>query len=332
VTGLTVRRVIARWLLCVTAVIGLMQVAAVASGAQPYPTATVRMVFGLSPGSSSDVMARILAERVSEKWGKPVVIENRPGAGGNIAADVVSKSTPDGHTLLLTNVSIAIAPSFYRKLNYDPVKDLVAVTGLGIAPHVLCVNPALPIKSVRDLIAAAKAKPGELMFSSAGVGQTDHMATELFAQMAGIRMTHIPYKGGPPALQAVMTGEVTLDFPGVAAALPFMRSGMVRCLAVTTKTRSSVVPDLPTLQEEGIQGYEHSLWNGIFAPTGTPPEIIAKVSADFAEVLKRPDIIERLAGLGIDSLGNNPKEFNTFFQAEVTKWATVIKTIGIAAD
>lgn len=322
---------IRRWPLR-AAVFGAVLSVAIPASAEPYPTRTVRVVFGLTAGSSSDVMARIVAEKLGDKWGNAVIIDNRPGAGGNIAADVVAKSAPDGYTLLLSNVSIAIAPSFYRKLNYDPLNDLVPVTELAIAPHVMCINPALPINSVKDLIAIAKAKPGELMYSSAGLGQTDHMATQLFEQMAGIRMTHIPYRGGPPALQAVMSGEVALDFPGVAAALPFMTSGKIRCLAVSTMTRSSAVPDLPTLDEEGIEGYEHSLWNGIFAPSGTPPAIIAKLSADFAEVLRSPDVVKRLATLGIEPVGNSPEEFSRFFRAEVAKWAQVIKTTGITAD
>jgi tripartite-type tricarboxylate transporter receptor subunit TctC len=322
---------IGRSALC-AAVFGALSIPAAPANAQSYPTRTVRVVFGLSAGSSSDVMARIVADKLGEKWGEAVIIDNRPGAGGNIAADVVTKSTPDGYTLLLSNVSIAIAPSFYRKLNYDPVKDLVPVTELAVAPHVLCVNPALPINSVKDLIATARAKPGELMYSSAGIGQTDQMATELFEQMAGIRMTHVPYKGGPQALQAVMAGEVALDFPGIAAALPFMKAGKVRCLAVSTRKRSPILPDLPTLDEEGIKGYEHSLWNGIFAPAGTPPAIVTKLSVDFGEVLRRLDIIERLAALGIEPLGSSPEEFNRFFRAELEKWAIVIKTTGITSE
>jgi tripartite-type tricarboxylate transporter receptor subunit TctC len=317
-----------RVLLC-AAVLGAL---AIPASAQSFPTRTVRVVFGLSAGSSSDVMARVVAEKLGEKWGQAVIIDNRPGAGGNIAADAVAKSVPDGYTLLLSNVAIAIAPSYYRKLNYDPVKDLVPVTELAMAPHILCVNTALPINSVKDLIATAKARPGELMYASAGVGQTDHMATELFAHMSGIRMTHIPYKGGPQALQAVMAGEVALDFPGIAAALPLMKAGNIRCLAVSTSKRSPIVPDLPTLEEEGIKGYEHSLWNGIFAPAETPASIVTSLSAGFAEVLRRPDVVQRLAALGIEPVGSNPEEFNRFFRAEVEKWATVIKATGIASS
>ena len=276
-------------------------------------------------------MARVVADKLGQKWGQSVIIDNRPGAAGNIAADVVAKSTPDGYTLLLSNNSIAIAPSFYKTLNYDPLKDLIPVTELAMAPHVLCVNAELPIRSVKDLVAMAKAEPGKIMYSSAGVGQTDHMATALFAEMAGISLTHVPYKGGPPALQGVMSGEVALDFPGVAAALPFLKSGKIRCLAVSTSKRSPVVPELPTLNEEGIEGYEHSLWSGIFAPAGTPPDILTKISTGFAEALKNPDVVKRLDDLGFETVGSEPEKFKKYFSAEVAKWATVIEKTGIHA-
>ena len=314
------------------AAFGALWTAALPAAAETFPAGTVRLVFGLSPGSSSDVVARIVADKLGEKWGKGVIVDNRAGAGGNIAADIVAKAAPDGYTLLLSNVAIAIAPSYYRKLSYDPIKDLVPVTELMLAPHVLCVNPALPIRSVKDLVASARKSPGELTFSSAGIGQTDHMATELFANMAGIRMTHVPYKGGLQALHAVMVGEVAMDFPGLAVALPLLKAGKVRCLAVTTAKRSSAVPDLPTLDEEGIKGYEHSLWNGIFAPARTPAAIVAKVSRDFAEVLRRPDVVKRLADLGVEPVGSPPEEFSAFFRAEVAKWANVIKRTGLTAD
>ena len=320
--------IIGRRGLC-AALVSLVAMLTASANAETYPTRTVRIVFGLSAGSSTDVMARIVVDRLSQNWGQTVIIDNRPGAAGNIAADVVAKSTPDGYTLLLSNNSLSIAPSFYNKLNYDPLKDLVPVTELAGAPHLLCVNPSLPIKSVKDLVAMAKAKPDQLMYSSAGIGQTDQMATAQFAEMAGIRMTHVPYKGGPPALQGVMKGEVALDFPGIAAALPFMKSGKIRCLAVSTSNRSRVVPNLPTLNEAGIKGYEHSLWSGIFAPTGTPPEVLAKVSAGFAEALKDPKVVKRLADLGFVPVGSGTAEFKKYFDAEVAKWAAVIKKTGI---
>lgn len=313
-----------RWALLFSAFVSVLSLATPVR-AQEYPTRTVRIVFGLSAGSSSDVMARIVADKLGQIWGHAVIIDNRPGAAGNIAADVVAKSDPDGYTLLLSNNSIAIAPSFYKTLNYDPLKDLLPVTELAVTPHVLCVNPQLPIKSVKDLVEMAKTKPGGLTYSSAGIGQTDQMAAELFAEMAGVHMTHVPYKGGPPALQGVMSGEVALDFPGVAAALPFMRSGSIRCLAVSTEKRSPVVPELPTLDEAGVKGYEHSLWNGIFVPARTPAEVIKKISAGFAEALKSPDVIKRLADLGFEPVGSGPEQFTPYFKSEVAKWANVIQ-------
>lgn len=314
------------------ALFSILGTAPSAVSAQSYPEKPVRLVFGLTVGSSSDIMARIVAQKLTEKWGQSAIVDNRPGAGGNIAAAAVVKSEPDGYTLLLSNVSIAIAPSYYRKLNYDPVNDLVPVTQVSSVPHILCVNPSLPVNSVKELIALAKSKPGELMFSSAGIGQTDHMATELFSQMAGIKMTHVPYKGGPQALNAVMTGEVALDFPGVAVAMAPLKAGKVRCLAVSTTKRSSALPDIPTLHEAGVEGYEHSLWNGVFAPVGTPDSVITKVSEDFALALKMPDVRERFTQLGIEGVGSAPGEFSKFFKAEVAKWANVIKATGIKGD
>lgn len=321
----------ARSLLCI-ALLAIALVAPGAAQAQTYPDKPVRLVFGLTVGSSSDVTMRIIAQKLTEMWGQPALIDNRPGAGGNIAADLVAKAAPDGYTLLLSNVSIAIAPSYYKKLQYDPVNDLVPVTQVTSVPHIVCVNPALPVRTVEDLIVYAKSKPDEVMFSSAGIGQTDHMATELFAHMSGIKLRHIPYKGGPQALNAVMTGEVALDFPGVPVALPLIKAGKVRCIAVTTATRSVAVPNVPTLAESGVPGYEHSLWNGVFAPVGTPPAIIAKVSEDIALVLKIPDVRERLARLSVEPVGSTPAQFSAFFKAEVAKWMNVIKATGIRGD
>lgn len=306
--------------------------AAASVQAQTYPTKTVRLVFGLSAGSSSDTMARIVAEKLRDKWGQSVIVDNRPGAGGNIAADEVAKANPDGYTLLLSNNSIAIAPSFYRKLNYDPMKDLVPVTQVSSVPHILCVNPSLGVSSVKDVVTLAKSKPSELNFSSAGLGQTDHMAMELFAEMTGISMTHIPYKGGPPALMAVVAGDVAMDFPGLTVAMPLMKSGKIRCLAVSTSKRSETVPTVPTMHEEGVAGYDHTLWNGVFAPAGTPPAVIAKIAEGFAEVLRAPELKKRFTELGIEPIGTGPREFHDYFRLEVAKWAKVTRAKGIHAD
>lgn len=312
--------------------IALALTTAGAAHAQSYPERTVRFIFGLSAGSSSDIALRIIGQKLTELWGQTAIVDNRTGAGGNIAAELVTKAAPDGYTLLFSNVSIAIAPSYYRKLPFDPVKDLAPVALVTSLPHIVCLNPSLPVKSVKDLIALAKRRPGELLFSSAGIGQTDHMATEMFAYMAGIKMTHVPYKGGPQALQAVMSGEVALDFPGLPVALPLVKAGKVRAIAVTTARRSPAVPDIPTLAESGVAGYEHSLWNGLFAPAGTPQAIVNKLSEDFARVLKMHDVQERFAQLGIEPVGSTPAQFDTYFKAEVAKWVKVINATGIRSD
>ena len=300
--------------------------------AQSYPVKPVHFVIGLNVGKSSDTTLRIIATKLAEMWGQPVLVFNRPGASGNIAADFVAKAPPDGYTLLMSNDSIAIAPSYFRKLSYDPVKDLVPISEVTSMPQMVCVNPSLPVHSVKELIALAKAKPGELTFSSVGAGQTDHMATELFAHMTGIKMRHIPYSVGTQALTALVSGEVDVKFSGLAPTLPVMRAGKVRCLAVTSASRSPVVPDLPTLAEAGVPGYEHSLWTGVFAPTGTPPAIIDKVSHDIALVLKMPDVRKRLTPFSIALVGSTPGQFETFFKAEVAKWADVTKATGIRGD
>jgi tripartite-type tricarboxylate transporter receptor subunit TctC len=301
-----------------------------AIAADSYPSRAVHLVFGLSAGSSSDTMIRIVAQKLSERWKQPVIVDNRPGAGGNIAAEEVSHAPADGYTLLLSNNSIAIAPSFYKHLNYDPLRDLIPITQVSSVPHILCVNPSMPVKTVQDIVNLAKAKPTQINFSSAGVGQTDHMAMELFAEMTGIRMTHIPYKGGPPALYAVVSGDVSMDFPGLTVAMPLMKSGKIKCLAVSTSTRSPTMPDVPTMQEEGVKGYNHTLWNGVFAPAGTPQAIIDRVAAGFAEVLASPDVKARLATLGAEPIGTSPAQFEKDFHAEVAKWAQLIKATGIS--
>jgi tripartite-type tricarboxylate transporter receptor subunit TctC len=316
----------------VVALLAVLLAAASPAVAQDYPARTVRLIFGLSAGSSSDTMIRIVAEKLRQKWGQSVIVENRPGAGGNIAADEVANAAPDGYTLLLSNNSIAIAPSFYKNLNYDPMKDLVPVTQVSSVPHILCVTPSLKVNSVRDVVALAKAEPSKLNFSSAGMGQTDHMAMQLFADLTGIRMTHIPYKGGPPALFAVVSGEVAMDFPGLTVAMPLMKAGKIRCLAVSTNKRSEAVPNMPTMDEEGVKGYDHTLWNGVFAPAGTPQPIIAKIAEGFAGVLRTPEMKKRLAELGAEPIGTSPAEFNNYFLAEVKKWAKVTKATGIAAN
>ena len=309
-------------------------VASVPGGAvaQAYPAKPVRVVIGFAAGSSSDVTMRILGPRLTEIWGQSVVVDNRPGAGGNIAAEHVANAPPDGYTLLFPSASIAIAQSYYRKLQYNALQDLAPVALASAMPNLLCVNPALPVRSVKELIALAKSRPGEILYSSSGTGSSDHMATELFSYMSGIRMTHIPYKGGPQALSDVISGQIAMIITGLPAALPQVRAGKVRAVAVTTVKRAAAVPEIPTVAEAGVAGYEHTLWNGMFAPIKTPAAVVAKVSEDLARVVKLPDVQERFTALGIEAVGNSPQQFDRFFRAEVEKWAKVVKATGIQGD
>lgn len=303
-----------------------------AAHAQSYPTKPVRLVTGLTAGSSTDILARLVAHELSKFWGQSVIVENQAGAGGNIAANFVAKAEPDGYTLLFWNVGIAIAHSYYRKLPYNALIDLATVSQTTLMPQLVCVTPSLPIHSISDLIAYAKSRPGQVFFSSAGNGQTDHMAAELFGHMTGIKITHVPYKGGPQALTAVMTGEVAFDFPGLPVALPHARSGKVRAIAVTTAKRSSVAPDIPTIAESGVPGYDHAFWTGVFAPAATPESIVAKVSSDIAHVLKLPAFQEQLAKQGVEGVGSTPSQFGAFFKSEVARFSKLIEATGIRGD
>lgn len=305
---------------------------AVPAAAQSYPERPVRFIIGLTAGSSNDITLRIIAQKLAESWGQNAIVDNRPGAGGNIAADLVAKAPPDGYTLQFGNISISIAHSYYRKLPYNALTDLAPVSLVSSFPQIVSVNPSMPVHSIKDLIALAKSRPGEVLFSSVGNGQADHMAGELFAYMAGVKMTHVPYKGGPQALGAVTSGEVALGFQGLPVAISQIRTGKVRALAVTTAKRTPALPELPTVAESGVPGYEHSIWAGVFAPAGTPQSIIAKVSDDIARLFKLSDVQKRLAQLDIEIVGSTPAEFDKFFKADVAKWAKLLKATGIQGD
>ena len=300
--------------------------------AQNYPAKPVRVLIGFAAGSSTDVVMRIIGPKLTEVWGNQVIVDNRAGAGGNIAAEIVAKSTPDGYVLLFANGGIAIAPSLYKTLPYNARTDLAPVALVTTMPHIMCVNRSLPVKSVSDFVALARGKPGEVLFSSAGIGNSDHMAAELFAYMAGIKMTHVPNKGGPQALNDVIAGEVAVTFPALQTCLPQARAGKVRALAVTSAKRSAAAPDIPTMQESGVAGYEHTLWYGLFAPAGTPATVVNKISADVSRVLASGDVRDRFAASGIETVGSSPAEFAQFFQAELDKWAKVIKATGIQIE
>jgi tripartite-type tricarboxylate transporter receptor subunit TctC len=299
---------------------------------QNFPARPVRVLIGFAAGSSTDVLMRVIGPKLSETWGNQVIVDNRPGAGGNIAADMVAKSSPDGYTLLFANGGIAIAPSLYKRLQYNARTELMPVALTTLMPHIVCINSALPVKSVAEFISLAKSKPGEVLFSSAGVGNSDHMATELFAHMANIRMTHVPNKGGPQALNDVISGQVAVYFAGMPTGLPQVQAGKVRAIAVTTAKRSTAARDIPTMQEAGVAGYEYSLWNGLFAPAGTPPAVVSKISADVSRVIATNEVRDRFTAFGIETVAISPGEFNQFFLAELDKWAKVVKSAGIQIE
>jgi tripartite-type tricarboxylate transporter receptor subunit TctC len=307
--------------------------AANAAMAQQYPTRPIRLVLGFAPGGSSDTMARTLATRLSEGLGQTVVIDNRPGAGGNIAAEIVAKSNPDGYTMLLGNNGIlAVNISLYSKLPFHPIKDFEPIVLAASQPNIRVVNPSVPAKSVKELIALAKAKPDGLNYASSGAGTTPHLAAELFKRMAGVSYTLIPFKGGGPAVVAVIAGQCQFIFATSLSVQPHMKSGKVRALAVTTPKRSPNFPELPTVSEAGVPGFEALTWHGFVAPARTPQPIIARLNSEFNKVFQRPDIRERLTTLGSEIIGGPPKDLTAYIKKEIPVWAKVIKETGARAD
>jgi tripartite-type tricarboxylate transporter receptor subunit TctC len=300
--------------------------------AQGYPERPLRFLIPFPPGGGADNLARIVGASAAERLGQQVVVDNRAGAGGNIAAEVVSKAAPDGYTLLQTNVSHAISTSLYRKLNYDLIKDFVPVTQLASIPFVLAVNPSLNVTQVKDLIARAKAKPGDLAYASSGSGGPSHLAMELFKSTAGVDLRHIPYKGAAPAATDLMGGSVHAMFFTVSAALPYMNSGRIRALGIASLKRSALVPDLPTMSEAGVPGFEATTWFGVMAPRGTSQMIVQKLHGAFTAALKTPDVRERVAKQGFDIVARQPAEFGAYVQAEIPKWAKVVKASGASVD
>ncbi len=301
--------------------------------AQAWPEKPVRFVVGFTPGGPSDILARALGQKLAESWGQQVVIENRPGAGGNIAAEAVAKSAPDGTTWLLGNNSIlATNQSLYAKLGYDPVKDFAPVALVAIQPNILVVNPDVPVSSVKELIALAKAKPGALNYASSGSGAAAHLAGELFKAMTGVQMVHIPYKGAQPALTDVIAGQAQLMFATSASAIPYIKAGRLRALAVTTARRSATVPELPTISESGVPGFEAITWHGVVVPAATQGATIERLNADIVRALRMPDLRERLESLGAELAAGTPRDFADYIAREIPKWAKVVKDSGARAE
>lgn len=319
----------------ITRTLAALALAMLASGAhaQAWPAKPIKWVVPFAPGGTTDILARTIGDKLAIALGQPVIIENKPGAGGGVGADYTAKAPADGYTIMGGTISThAINASLYKSLPYDPVKDFAPITLIARVPNMLVVNPDVPAKNVADLIALMKASPAKYTFASSGNGTSQHLSGELFKTMAGVEMQHIPYKGSPPALQDVVGGQVTMTFDNITTAWPLAKGGKLRALAVTTAKRSSVAPEVPTLAESGLAGYEVGSWQGVFAPAGTPPEIVKRLNAEIVKIIRMPDVNEKLTALGAEPVGNTPEEFGALVRAEVGKWADVVKKSGAKVD
>lgn len=319
-------------LLCAAALFAAADRATCADSAIGYPTKPVRLVVPWPPGGGTDVFARVIGQKLGERLGYTVVVDNRPGASGNVGAEMVAKLPPDGYTIMLATITLATNPSMYKTLNFEPLKDFAPITLVAGVPHVLVVSPTLAANSVKDLIALAKAEPGKLNYASAGNGSPFHLAAELFKSLTGTTIVHVPYQGGGPAITAVIGGQVQLTFGNLVAVLPLVKGGKLKALGVTGATRSAAAPDLPTIAEEGVRGYDFSSWFGFFAPGKTPKAVIAKLNQEIVHILKTPEMKNRLTQDGADVIASTPQEFSAYLASETKKWEQVIKQAGIRAD
>lgn len=301
--------------------------------AQPYPTRPVRVIVAFAAGGVADLQTRIIAQKLSELWQTSVVVDNRPGAGGNIAASIAARAQADGYTLLTCNFAThGLNPAAYRKLPYDPLKDFTAISMIGTAPSILAVHPSVPARSVSELIAYAKANPGKLTMGSSGGGTSQYLSIELLKLMTGIDIIYVPYKGGAPALTDLLGGQVQSIVAALPTAIGFLPSGRLRALGVTSAVRSSQVPNVPTIAESGVPGFEVVGWNGLCAPAGAPQSVIAKISADSMKALEQPDTLQRLKEQGTDARPMTPAQFEAFIRAEITKWGKVAQAVGMKLD
>jgi tripartite-type tricarboxylate transporter receptor subunit TctC len=300
--------------------------------AQTYPTRAIRVIVPYVPGGGVDFVGRTVAQKLAEAWGNPVFVENRPGGGTNIGSEIVARAAPDGYTLLVGGVPNTANMALFQKLSYDFVKDFAPVILIDTAPNILAVHPSVPAKSVKELIALAKTRRGTLTYASAGIGSSNHLSGELFRIMAGIDIIHVPYKGGGAAVTDLLAGQVSMYFGTTPSTLPFVKSGKLRALGVTTAKRTVAAPELPTIAEAGLPGYEQSAWHGLLAPAGTPDAVVAKLYAEVGRLLRSPDVLERFAVQGIDVIGGSPAEFAAFIRQDVAKYAKLVKTAGIRID
>ncbi len=302
------------------------------SWGQQYPSKPIKIVVGFAAGGAPDIIARIIGKKLSDSVGQPVVIENKAGASGNIAAQAVAASEPDGHTLLMATVSVAISPSYQPNLAFSPARDFTPVGMVASVPLILIVKPELGVNNLQELIALAKAKPGQLNYASVGPGSPQHLSGELFQYLGSVKMAHIPYKGGGPATQSVLAGETDLFFAGMPPAMPFVRSGKVKALAVTSAKRSSAAPEVPTVQQAGMQGFEADNWHALYAARGTPTPIVDKLNLELQRILSAPDVKEQLLNQGAEAWLSTPLETRNYLVAEIDKWSKVVKAAGLKAE
>jgi len=312
------------------ALVGMLLCAATGAAAQTYPSRPVRVVIPLGTGGTTDVPGRIVAQRLSEALGQQFIVENKTGAGGTIGADFVAKSKPDGYTLLLTATPHVITANLYKNLPYNALSDFAPVTRIASGPYVLTVHPSLGVNSVRELIALAKKQPGKIDYASSGNGSAQHLVGALFAHMAGIELSHVPYKGSSQAQQDLVAGMVKVGFPGTPIVIPHVKSGRLKALAVTTAQRSPHMPDVPTIAEAGVPGYEALVW--VLAPAGTPREIVTKLNSEIGKLLRAPDVQQLLASSGVDPTPTTPEEFGVYLKSEYDKWGKVVRDSGATVN
>jgi tripartite-type tricarboxylate transporter receptor subunit TctC len=298
---------------------------------QDWPTRPLRMILPFPPGGGTDILGRMIAERLSAGIGQPVVTENRGGAGGNVGAEAAARSAPDGYTIVLVAPSLAISPTLYSKINYDPVKDFAPVSLVATVPNVMITQPSLP-GQLQEFIAFAKAKPGVLNFGSGGAGTSNHLAGELFNIVTGANLVHVPYKGVNLAMQDVLAGNVHLVFIGIPAAAPHVKAGKLRALAVVAPQRSNALPDVPTVAEAGLKDFEVTTWYGVLAPAGTPPAVVRRLNAELVKIMHAPEMKEKLSATGTEPLTSTPEEFAAYIKREIAKWGDVVRRAGVKAD
>lgn len=316
-----------RWL-CAASILA----AAGHAAAQGYPVKPIRMIVPSAPGGSVDTLARIVAQKMTESLGQQVIVENRSGSGGVVGTELVAKAAPDGYTLLMAYGSHVINPSLYRKLPYETVRDFAPITQVAVQPLMVNIHPSLPARTVKELIALARKRPGEVFFASGGTGSSVHLAAALFLTTARVEMTHVPYKGGGPAMTGVLSGEASVMFPTMQSVMPLVRTGRLRALAISITTRSPALPEIPTIAEAGVPGYDATGWYGMLAPAGTPEAAIDRLHAGVVKILAAPELKQRLAAEGAIAVGNTPAQFDRFIRDEIGKWAKIIRELKLRVD